>query len=76
MTGERQAEARRYVMRKAVEVPTPPRVLYGCANKGVAGKGVCKSMKTKGEPEVHLVRDWWEPTPLPMFCISVDSKES
>jgi hypothetical protein len=25
-----------------------PRVLYGCENKGVAGKGIRKSMKTKG----------------------------
>ena len=49
--------------------PTPPRVLNGCEKKGVAGKGICKSMKTKG----HLGRqgrtnerpnagksDWWE----------------
>ncbi len=28
---------------------TPPGVLYGCENKGVAGKGICKSMKTKGK---------------------------
>jgi hypothetical protein len=28
---------------------TPPRVLYGCENKGVAGEAVCKSMKTKDE---------------------------
>jgi hypothetical protein len=24
-----------------------PEVLYGCENKGVAGKGICKVMKTK-----------------------------
>jgi hypothetical protein len=49
--------------------PTPPRVLHGCEKKGVAEKGIRKSMKTKG----HLGRqgrtnelpnagksDWWE----------------
>jgi hypothetical protein len=26
-----------------------PGVLYGCENTGVAGKGICKVMKTKGD---------------------------
>src|SRR5260370_27766116 len=28
--------------------PHTPGVLYGCERKGVAGKGICKRMKTKG----------------------------
>jgi hypothetical protein len=24
-----------------------PGVLYGCENKGIAGKGICKNMKTR-----------------------------
>ena len=28
--------------------PHTPRDLHGCEKKGVAGKGICKSMKTKG----------------------------
>jgi len=28
---------------------TPPGVLYGCENKRVGEKGICKSMKTKGQ---------------------------
>jgi hypothetical protein len=31
-----------------------PRVLYGCENKGVAGKGICKVMKTKGRAKGDL----------------------
>ena len=40
--------------------PHTPGVLYGCERKGVAGKGICKSMKTKGRQnrraaETHAV---------------------
>jgi hypothetical protein len=27
--------------------PHKPGVLYGCENKGIAGKGICKNMKTR-----------------------------
>ena len=33
--------------RSGVAGATPPGVLYGCANKGVAGKGICIDTKTK-----------------------------
>jgi hypothetical protein len=39
---------------------TPPGVLYGCENKGIAGTGICKNMKTRtikidGSRKTHRV---------------------
>jgi hypothetical protein len=36
---------------------TPPGVLYGCERKRVAGKGICKTMKTKNERNSICHRD-------------------
>jgi len=44
---QRRALGKR-VAGKAAEYP-PTGDLYGCETKGVAGKGICKSMKTKGK---------------------------
>ena len=35
-----------------------PGVLYGCENKGVAGKGIRKNMKTKGEWKAVASGEW------------------
>jgi hypothetical protein len=36
--------------------PTPPRDLDRCETKGVAGKAIRKSMKTKGQQK----SGWWQ----------------
>ena len=36
--------------------PTPLGVLYGCEKKGVAEKGICNAMKTKGGWNNDLTR--------------------
>src|SRR5437868_1550058 len=37
--------------------PTPPGNLYRCESKGVAGKAIRKTMKTKGAQNAMVVRD-------------------
>ncbi len=37
--------------------PTPPGDLHGCETKGIAGKGICKYVKTNGEQNLGCHRD-------------------
>jgi hypothetical protein len=39
--------------------PTPPGVLYECETKRVAGKGICKNMKTKGDKNRRVAETHW-----------------
>jgi hypothetical protein len=48
-----------------------PGILYGCENKGVARKGICKSMNAKGDGKWRVTSDEWRErtrdTPTPVF---------
>jgi hypothetical protein len=42
--------------REQAPYATPPGVLYGCETKGVGGKGICKSMKTKARQNREVAK--------------------